>query len=88
MIDNKNLLKLLRIELRKMSNGNKLKFLTYKKDRSVLVEKNGDNFRIVEDGYRKIVWDDLTEAEVLKRAKRLQKIEFPRNNKLYLGRER
>lgn len=49
MIDNKNLLKLLRIELRKMSNGNKLKFLTYKKDRSVLVEKNGDNFRIVED---------------------------------------
>ena len=48
MIDNKNLLKLLRIELRKMSNGNKLKFLTYKKDRSVLVEKNGDNFRIVE----------------------------------------
>ena len=33
MIDNKNLLKLLRIELRKMSNGNKLKFLTYKNDR-------------------------------------------------------
>lgn len=88
MIDNKNLLKLLRIELRKMSNGNKLKFLTYKRDRSVLVEKNGDNFRIVEDGYRKIVWDDLTEAEVLKRVKRLQKIEFPRSNKLYLARER
>lgn len=87
MIDNKNLLKLLRIELRKMSNGNKLKFLTYKKDRSVLVEKNGDNFRIVEDGYRKIVWDDLTEAEVLKRVKRLQKIEFPRSNKLYLARK-
>ncbi|QTQ40179.1 hypothetical protein [Lactobacillus taiwanensis] len=84
MIDNKNLLKLLRIELRKMSNGNKLKFLTYKKDRSILVEKNGDNFRVVENGYYKIVWNNLTEAEVLKRIKKLQKIEFPRSNKLYL----
>ena len=84
MIDNKNLLKLLRIELRKMSNGNKLKFLTYKKDRSILVEKNGDNFRVVENGYHKIVWNKLTEAEVLKRIKKLQKIEFPRSNKLYL----
>ncbi|KRN00754.1 hypothetical protein FD18_GL000569 [Lactobacillus taiwanensis DSM 21401] len=84
MIDNKNLLKLLRIELRKMSNGNKLKFLTYKKDRSILVEKNGDNFRVVENGYHKIVWNNLTEAEVLKRIKKLQKIEFPRSNKLYL----
>ena len=81
MIDNKNLLKLLRIELRKMSNGNKLKFLTYKKDRSILVEKNGNNFRVVENGYHKIVWNNLTEAEVLKK---LQKIEFPRSNKLYL----
>lgn len=84
MIDNKNLLKLLRIELRKMSNGNKPKFLTYKKDRSILVEKNGDNFRVVENGYHKIVWNNLTEAEVLKRIKKLQKIEFPRSNKLYL----
>ena len=84
MIDNKNLLKLLRIELRKMSNGNKLKFLTYKKDRSILVEKNGDNFRVVENGYHKIVWNNLTEAEVLKRIRKLQKIEFPRSNKLYL----
>ncbi|OYS19863.1 hypothetical protein [Lactobacillus taiwanensis] len=84
MIDNKNLLKLLRIELRKMSNGNKLKFLTYKKDRSILVEKNGDNFRVVESGYHKIIWNNLTEAEVLKRIKKLQKIEFPRSNKLYL----
>lgn len=84
MIDNKNLLKLLRIELQKMSNGNKLKFLTYKKDRSILVEKNGDNFRVVENGYHKIVWNNLTEAEVLKRIKKLQKIEFPRSNKLYL----
>lgn len=84
MIDNKNLLKLLRIELRKMSNGNKLKFLTYKKDRSIIVEKNGDNFRVVENGYHKIIWNNLTEAEVLKRIKKLQKIEFPRSNKLYL----
>ena len=32
MIDNKNLLKLLRTELQKMNNGDKTKFLTYKKE--------------------------------------------------------
>ena len=32
MIDNKNLLKLLRTELQKMNNGDKTKFLTYNKD--------------------------------------------------------
>ncbi len=55
MIDNKNLLQLLRTELQKMNNGDKIKFLTYKKDRSILVEKGGDTFTVVENGYRQIV---------------------------------
>lgn len=85
MIDNKNLLKLLRNELGKMNNGDKIKFLTYKKDRSLLVKKTEDTFSVIEDGYRKITWDNLTKTEVLKRMKKLQKIEFPRSNKLYLS---
>ena len=88
MIDNKNLLQLLRIELQKMSKGDKIKFLTYKKDRSILVEKGGDTFTVVENGYRQIVWENLTEIEVLKRMKKLQKIEFPRSNKLYLSKQK
>ena len=84
MIDNKNLLKFLRSELRKMCDGEKIKFLTYKKDRSIIVERIGDSFKVVENGYRKIVWDKLNESEALKRIKKLQKIEFPRSNKLYL----
>ena len=88
MIDNKNLLKLLRTELPKMNKGDKIKFLTYKKDRSILVEKGGDNFTLVENGYRQIVWENLTKAEVLKRMKKLQKIEFLRSNKLYLSKQK
>lgn len=88
MIDNKNLLQLLRIELQKMNKGDKIKFLTYKKDRSILVEKDGDTFTVVENGYRQIVWENLTEIEVLKRMKKLQKIEFPRSNKLYLSKQK
>lgn len=88
MIDNKNLLKLLRTELPKMNKGDKIKFLTYKKDRSILVEKGGDTFTVVENGYRQIVWENLTEIEVLKRMKKLQKIEFPRSNKLYLSKQK
>ncbi|TVU93726.1 hypothetical protein [Lactobacillus gasseri] len=87
MIDNKNLLKILRTELRKMSDRKKLKFLTYKKDRSIIVEKTGDSFEVIENGYRKIAWHNLTEAEVLKQIKKVQKIEFPRSNKLYLVRD-
>ncbi len=67
MIDNKNLLKLLRTELQKMNNGDKIRFLTYKKDRSILVEKDGDTFTIIENGYRQMVWENLTKAEVLKK---------------------
>ena len=88
MIDNKNLLKILRTELRKMSNGERFKFLTYKKDRSISVEKTGDSFEIIEKGYRKIVWHNLTEVEALKQIKKLQKIECPRSNKLYLVRNK
>ena len=88
MIDNKNLLKLLRTELPKMNKGDKIKFLTYKRDRSILVEKGGDTFTVVENGYRQIVWENLTEIEVLKRMKKLQKIEFPRSNKLYLSKQK
>lgn len=88
MIDNKNLLKLLRTELQKMNNGDKIRFLTYKKDRSILVEKDGDTFTIIENGYRQMVWENLTKAEVLKRMKKLQKIEFLRSNKLYLSKQK
>ena len=69
-----------------MSDREKLKFLTYKKDRSIIVEKTGDSFEVIENGYRKIAWHNLTEAEVLKQIKKVQKIEFPRSNKLYLVR--
>lgn len=71
-----------------MNKGDKIKFLTYKKDRSILVEKSGDAFTVVENGYRQIVWENLTEIEVLKRMKKLQKIEFPRSNKLYLSKQK
>lgn len=84
MIDNKNLLKLLRNELKKMDTGDKIRLLTFKKDRSVMIEKNGGTFTVIENGYRRVVWNDLTEREVLKRMKKLQKIEFPRSHKIYL----
>ncbi|ASY54306.1 hypothetical protein N506_1250 [Lactobacillus gasseri DSM 14869] len=50
------------------------------------MEKTGDSFEVIENGYRKIAWHNLTEAEVLKQIKKVQKIEFPRSNKLYLVR--
>lgn len=88
MIDNRNLLNIIGRELKKMSADASIKILTYKKDRSITIEKHSEQFSVIENGYRKIVWSDLDEHEVLKRLKKLQKIEFPRSNKLYLEKER
>lgn len=87
MIDNRNLLNIIGRELKKMSADASIKILTYKKDRSIMIEKHSEQFNVIENGYRKIVWSDLDEHEVLKRLKKLQKIEFPRSNKLYLEKD-
>lgn len=80
MIDNRNLLNIVARELQEMQDKATIKLLTYKKDRA--------GFSIIEDSYRKVVWTDLNEHEVIKRLKKLQKIEFPRSNKLYLERKK
>lgn len=87
MIDNRNLLNIIGRELKKMSADTSIKILTYKKDRSITIEKHSEQFNVIKNGYRKIVWSDLDEHEVLKRLKKLQKIEFPRSNKLYLEKD-
>lgn len=88
MIDNRNLLNIIERELKKMCAGTSIKILTYKKDRWITIEKHDNKFDVVENGYRKIVWSDLDERDVLKRLKKLQKIEFPRSNKLYFEKEK
>lgn len=88
MIDNRDLLNIVARELQEMQDKATIKLLTYKKDRSIIIEKDRAGFNIIEDGYRKVVWTDLNEHEVIKRLKKLQKIEFPRSNKLYLERKK
>lgn len=44
MIDNRNLLSIIGRELKKMTADASIKILTYKKDRSVTIEKQNERF--------------------------------------------
>lgn len=73
--------------LKSIEPGAYIDLRTYKRDRSVVIHKLGnDSFRIVEDGFYNAEFKgDL--ADVKKLMKTLLKKEFPRSNKvrLYAG---
>lgn len=62
--------------------GNCLDIRSYKKNRKVVIEKLENLFNLFEDGYRKEEFLDLTKDELKKLLKGIEKIEFPRSNKL------
>lgn len=62
--------------------GNCLDIRSYKKNRKVIIEKLENSFNLFEDGYRKEEFLDLTKDQLKKLLKGIEKIEFPRSNKL------
>ncbi|MGL5764596.1 MAG: hypothetical protein ACRCX8_03030, partial [Sarcina sp.] len=62
--------------------GNCLDIRSYKKNRKVIIEKLENAFNLFEDGYRKEEFLNLTKDELKKLLKIIEKIEFPRSNRL------
>ena len=87
MIDIQNLIPTLARKLESLAPRQGLTVWTFKKDRRVTIWKEGDSFAIEEQGFRRERFAGLNQEEVLKRMKKLQKVEFPRSNKLYLTQE-
>lgn len=67
-------------KLRRMDNGNCLDIRTYKRDRSVVIEKDDDKFNVYENGFNKEEFKGLTEDELKKLLKTLCRREFPRSS--------
>ncbi len=63
-------------KLKKMEDFNCLDIRTYKRDRSVLIERVGDKFNVYENGFFKEVFNDVAYDELKKLLKTMHRKEF------------
>ena len=77
-------------KLRKMKPLNCLDIRTYKRDRSIVIEKLEDGYNLYEDGFETEEFKNLSLDELKKLLKIMQKKEFPRSNivKFYMLKRR
>lgn len=61
---------------------NCLDIRSYKKNRKVIIEKLENTFNVYEDGYKKREFLNISKEELKKLLRSIEKIEFPRSNKL------
>lgn len=82
MIDKAGAVPTILTRLKKLASGRELKLLTYKRDRSVVIRRVGeDAFHISEDGFETRTF--TSDFKGLKKLlKTLLKREFPRSNKI------
>ncbi|MFW5734545.1 MAG: hypothetical protein ACOCWR_05745, partial [Oceanidesulfovibrio sp.] len=69
----------------KLPVGDALDMRTYKRNRSVVLHKTGDDsFTAMQDGYEQAVYRDVSAKKLKKLLKTLLKKEFPRSTKIRL----
>lgn len=61
---------------------NCLDIRSYNKNRKVIIEKLENTFNVYEDGYEKREFLNISKEELKKLLRTIEKIEFPRSNKL------
>ena len=83
MVSNLDFINIAMTSLKRMYTNQKVIFKTFKKDRKVEVLKLENSYTIIENGFKNNIIEDLEYKEVKKILKKLQKIEFPRSNKLW-----
>lgn len=84
MIDKSALLPALRARLGRLAPGEALELRTYKRDRSVVIVREGAaQFRLIEDGFARQEFR-VDGDGLVKLVKTLLKREFPRSNKIRL----
>lgn len=67
-------------KLKKLQVNNCLDIRPYKRDRSVIIEKLHEGYNVYEDGFHIEDYKDLSNEELKKLLKVIQKREFPRSN--------
>ncbi|TKX30916.1 hypothetical protein [Campylobacter aviculae] len=85
MIQNKDFISICLKNLKELDPLDILIFQSFKKDRAIKVQKISEQkFNVFEEGFFHKEFLDLSDKELKKTLKQLQKIEFPRSNQLWL----
>ena len=69
---------------KRLTPGQALDLRSYKRNRSVMVVRETQDFAVVEDGFEKQRFEGVTQAKLKKLLKTLIAREFPRSTKLRL----
>ena len=83
MVSNLDFINIAMTSLKRMTPNQKVVFKTFKKDRKVEVLKLENSYTVIEDGFKNNIIKNLEYKEIKKILKEIQKIEFPRSNKLW-----
>ncbi|MDY3207421.1 hypothetical protein [Clostridium baratii] len=83
MVSNLDFINIAMTSLKRMTPNQKVVFKTFKKDRKVEVLKLENSYTVIEVGFKNNIIENLGYKEIKKILKEIQKIEFPRSNKLW-----
>ena len=68
-----------------MDSSEILVFKTLKEDRSVYINKIGNYYKVIEDGFNNMTYDNLSLKQLIVLLKKLDTLEFTQSNKLLVS---
>ena len=81
----KDWINLVQSQLNSLDSSEILVFKTLKEDRSVYINKIGNYYKVIEDGFNNMTYDNLSLKQLIVLLKKLDTLEFTRSNKLLVS---
>lgn len=81
----KDWINLVQSQLNNLNSSEILVFKTLKEDRSVYINKIGNYYKVIEDGFNNMTYDNLSLKQLIVLLKKLDTLEFTQSNKLLVS---
>ena len=81
----KDWINLVQSQLNSLDSSEILVFKTPKEDRSVYINKIGNYYKVIEDGFNNMTYDNLSLKQLIVLLKKLDTLEFTQSNKLLVS---
>ena len=81
----KDWINLVQSQLNSLDSSEILDFKAQKEDRSVYINKIGNYYKVIEDGFNNMTYDNLSLKQLIVLLKKLDTLEFTQSNKLLVS---
>ena len=81
----KDWINLVQSQLNNLNSSEILVFKTLKEDRSVYINKIGNYYKVIEDGFNNMTYDNLSLKQLIVLLKKLDTLEFTQSSKLLVS---